>query len=183
MNNPLDPKTISKFVNQLVIPPVLFPRTVWNPTTGEIISNNYIITMTEFKQQILPEDFPKTTVWAYGGAIVDPSNCKNIIRFRNAPGATIEATRGIPVNIQWINNITSSHSLPVDPTLHWADPNNLGMVMPDSVPPFPPGLPKAQAPVPVVPHLHGGENHSIFDGHPDAWRTKTQPYLFLQIFN
>lgn len=174
MSTPLDPNIIPKYVNQLVVPPVFVPKTVCNPTTGEIISHNYTITMTEFMQQILPEGFPRTTVWGYGGAVIDPSNPDNIIKFRNAPGATFEATRGIPINVQWINNIVSPHFLPVDPTLHWADPNNLGMVMPDTVPPFPPGLPEAQYPVPVVPHLHGGEDHSIFDGHPDAWFTSNE---------
>jgi len=130
--------------------------------------------MTEFMQQILPKGFPLTTVWGYGGNIIDPCNCENTIPFRNSPGATFEATRGIPINVQWINNITTPNLLPVDPTLHWADPNNLGMVMPDMVPAFPPGLPEAQAPVPVVPHLHGGEDHSIFDGHPDAWFTANE---------
>lgn len=28
--------------------------------------------------------------------------------------------------------------------------------------------------MPVVPHLHGGEDHSIFDGHPDAWFTANE---------
>jgi len=174
MNNPLDPNTIPKYVNQLVIPPVFSPKIVQNVTTKETISHDYTITMTEFMQQLLPKGFPQTTVWGYRGDVIDPSNCKNIINFRNTPGATFEATRGIPINVHWINNITSPHLLPVDPTLHWADPNNLGMVMPDLVPPFPPGLPGSQAPVPTVTHLHGGENHSIFDGHPDAWFTKNE---------
>lgn len=58
----------------------------------------------------------------------------------------------------------------MDPTLHWADPNNMGMPMPP-FPPFPPGFPLAQGPVPVVPHLHGGETESASDGYPDAWFT------------
>lgn len=37
--------------------------------------------------------------------------------------------------------------------------------------PFPPGYKKAQYPVPIVTHLHGGEVPSAFDGHPDAWFT------------
>ncbi|MBC8062772.1 MAG: multicopper oxidase domain-containing protein [Clostridiaceae bacterium] len=187
MSNPLDPNLIPRFVNQLVIPPVFYPKTIYNPTTCEIISHNYTITMTKFLQQILPSEFPRTTVWGYGGAVIDPSDGKSIIKFRNSPAATFEATRGIPINVQWINNIFSPHSLPVDPTLHWADPNNLGMVIPDLVPPFPPGLPDAQYPVPVVPHLHGGEDHSIFDGHPDAWFTaneeKTGPEFVTTLYH
>jgi len=168
MRVPLNPLLITKYVNQLVIPPVYIPKIVINPTNDEIISFNYTIYMSQFEQQILPNSFPKTTVWGYGGTVLDKltgiKNCK----FRYAPGPTFEAIRGIPINVQWINNLKGPNSLPVDPTLHWADPNGLGMVDPDTVPPFPPGLPKAQIPVPLVPHLHGGETHSIFDGHPDA---------------
>jgi FtsP/CotA-like multicopper oxidase with cupredoxin domain len=45
------------------------------------------------------------------------------------------------------------------------------MEPPKPWPPFPPGFPKAQRPVPIVTHLHGGEVPSVFDGHPDTWFT------------
>lgn len=171
MSGPLNPILITKYVNQLVIPPVYIPKIVKNSATGEIISFNYKVYMSKFKQQILPNNFPMTTVWGYGGAVLDRLTGIKICKFKCSPGPTFEAIRGIPINVQWINNLKEANLLPVDPTLHWADPNGLGMVDPDTVPPFPPGLPKAQIPVPLVPHLHGGETHSIFDGHPDAWFT------------
>ncbi|MGV8983797.1 multicopper oxidase family protein [Clostridium sp.] len=168
---PLNPVLIPKYVDQLVIPPKYVPTIIKNPTTGEIISHNYIIYMSQFNQQILPSSFPMTTVWGYGGTVFSRLTGILIHKFQHAPGPTFEAVRGIPINVQWINNLTCPNLLPVDPTLHWADPNGLGMVAPNTVPPFPPGLPKAQLPVPLVPHLHGGEIHSIFDGYPDAWFT------------
>jgi spore coat protein A, manganese oxidase len=171
MGEVLNPKKIPKFVNELVVPPIYEPDVIKNKTTGEVISHNYNIRISQFKQQILPKKFPMTTVWGYEGTVRDYFTKKIIQNFRNAPGATFEAIRGIPINVQWINNLFGAHLLPVDPTLHWADPNNLGMIMPDTIPPFPPGLQKAQMPIPTVTHLHGGENHSIFDGHPDAWFT------------
>jgi len=171
MRIPLNPIEIPKYINNLVKPPEYVPQTIKNPATGKIISHNYTVYVSQFKQQILPRRFPKTTVWGYGGTVIDKSRNKRKFEFQNAPGATFEAVRGIPINVQWINNLTGPNLLPVDPTLHWADPNNLGMVDPDTVPPFPPGLAKAQMPVPIVPHLHGGETPSIFDGHPDAWFT------------
>lgn len=64
-----------------------------------------------------------------------------------------------------------SHPFAVDPTLHWANPNNISMDPPMPWPNFPPGFAKAQKPVPIVTHLHGGEVPSIYDGHPDAWFT------------
>jgi FtsP/CotA-like multicopper oxidase with cupredoxin domain len=171
VNIPLDPKLIPKFTNELLIPPVYKPKKIKNPETGEIISYNYIVSISSFEQQLLPSCFPKTKVWGYEGTVKDYCSGKTINNFQSSPGATFEAVRGIPINVQWINNIKTSHPLPVDPTLHWADPNNLGMIMPDDVPSFPPGLPLAQKPVPIVTHLHGGEVHSVFDGHPDTWFT------------
>ncbi len=87
-----------------------------------------------------------------------------------APGPTYEAIRGIPVHVQWINNIAGPHFLPVDPTLDWANPNFMSVPLPP-FPSFPPGFPLAQQTVPIVPHLHGGENPSYYDGYPDAWWT------------
>lgn len=168
---PLNPKSIPKYNEQLVIPPVYEPTSVIDPVTGEI-SHNYIINVSQFQQQILPIGFPTTTVWGYGGVVRDSLTGNLLYNFKNAPGATFEAVRGVPINVQWLNNLTNPHTLPVDPTLHWADPNGLGMMVdPATVPPFPPGLPAAQSPVPIVTHLHGGETESSSDGHPDAWFT------------
>lgn len=170
--NTIDPKKIPKFINKLNIPPVYIPKVIKKASNLKIISYNYIVSVSRLRQQILPEGFPMTTVFAYGGKARDKITGKVINNFKMAPGATFEAVRGIPINVQWINNLNGPNKLPVDPTLHWADPNNLGMVNSSSVPPFPPGLPKAQMPVPIVTHLHGGENSSVFDGHPDAWFTE-----------
>jgi len=170
MCNIITPDKIPKFTDQLPIPPVFIPKVIKDEFTGKVISHDYVITMSQFKQQLLPTCFPMTTVWGYGGK-VKAKNCEITKMFKSTPGATIDAIRGIPINVQWVNSIIGPNLLPVDPTLHWADPNKLGMVMPDSVPPFPPGLYRAQKPVPLVTHLHGGETYSAFDGHPDAWFT------------
>lgn len=171
MNTTLDATKIPKFKNQLVIPPVYIPNIIKDPCTGRVISHNYVIFINQFKQQILPYGFPSTTVFGYGGNVINKKTNTTIYNFFNAPGATFDTIRGVPVNIQWVNNLTSYNPLPVDPTIHWADPNELGMVDASSVPYFPPGLLKAQFPIPIVTHLHGGENNSVNDGHPDAWFT------------
>lgn len=169
MANPLDPTLIPKYETELVIPPVYKPTIVTDPVTGEVISHNYTITLTQFKQQILPPMFDKTTVWGYEGTITDP-NTGEPVCFRNSPGATFEAVRDIPVNVQWVNNLTESHLFGVDPTLHWANPNNIPRPLPP-FPLFPPGFPLAQKPIPIVTHLHGGEVRSDSDGGPDSWFT------------
>ena len=170
MPNPLDPTTFPKFVNELVVPPVYEPTVVRHPSTDNVICHDYEVTVKQFTQQILPAGFPETTVWGYSGKVRIPETGEIIPDFHFTPGATFEAKRRIPINVQWINNLIEPHPLAVDPTIHWADPNNLGMPMPP-FPPFPPGFPLAQSPVPIVTHLHGGETESDSDGHPDAWFT------------
>lgn len=110
-----------------------------------------------------------TSAFGYGGIVTDPGT-GNPVLFRGIPGPTLEATRGIPVHVQWINNITSPQPFPVDPTFGWANPNNIPTPVPP-FPPFPPGFPDAQSPVPMVPHLHGGETQSDSDGNPTSWFT------------
>lgn len=164
MANPLDPNLIPKYVNNLVIPPEFFP-TIANG------SFNYTVTMAAFNQQILPPPFNQTYVWGYQGTVVDPVSGVVINGFQSSsPGPTFNDVRGIPSNVQWINNITDPNPFAVDPTIHWANPNNMPMPMPPFEP-FPPGYNEAQSPVPLVTHRHGGEHRSDFDGGPDSWFT------------
>jgi len=122
----IDPKTIPKYVNQITRPPP-----VWVPTsTGS--ADYYQINVTQFKQQILPNNpavpganFNNTTVWGYGGQAKDAVTGLSLGFVRNAPAGTFEATRGMPVRVQWKNDLTGSHLFAVDPTLHWADPNSI----------------------------------------------------------
>lgn len=184
MLKPLDPNTIPKYVNQLPIPPVFKPTITIDPHTGKDKIHHYNISVTGFMQQLLPPKFPKTTVWGYEGIIKDKYTNKDIL-FRSTPGATFEAVRGIPAKVQWVNKLTEPHLFPVDPTLHWANPNNIPTPTPP-FPPFPPGFPLAQSPVPVVTHLHGGETRSDSDGNPDSWFTAgediTGPGFFTSLY-
>ena len=169
----LNPKNIPKFTEQLVIPPVFTPTQVGGVDT-------YTIRMVSgHTQQILPAGFPATTTWAYQGQVGSNPT------FANSPAATIEAKRGTPVRVTWINDIASSHMFLVDPTLHWADPSNPAvgtMRMWDTFPATSPGIfsnsmtgdtLNAQTPVPLVAHLHGGETLSDYDGGPEQWFTQT----------
>jgi len=176
----LDPKMIPKFVNQLPVPPKWNATVVRNATTGEVIRHEYVINVTEFYQQILPTKdakgkptlFPMTKVWGYEGFYINATGHR--VPFRHSPSGTFEATRGIPIKVKWVNNLVNAtgqplyHLFPVDPTLHWADPNNMNMPMPPFTP-YPPGYQQAQTPVPIVTHLHGGEVPSSFDGGPEQW--------------
>jgi len=183
----LDPKTIPKYVNQLVVPPVYKPDTV-NPET-------YTVTMGTSRQQILPTGTVlavgadgKTNVWGYQGnaiargATLGVPDGTSLPNFKFSPSATFEATKGSPTIVKWINNINVPQPFAVDPTLKWANPTGLfppADAVPGPFPPFPPGWDgiqttlNAQAPVALVPHLHGAEVASQYDGGPEHWWTST----------
>ncbi len=89
---------LTKYVDELPIPPVLKPR--WKNQ----FYTYYEINMTEFKQS-LHNELNDTTVWGYEGSY---------------PGPTIEVESGEIVYIKWINNLPDKHLLPVDYTVHGA---------------------------------------------------------------
>ena len=162
---PLDPASIDKYATSLVIPPAM-PRTSRLSRGGRRDVDYYEIAVRQFDQQILPPGMPRTTVWSYGS--------KNHPGSFNYPAFTIEAKHQRPVRVKWINGLVDGsgnylpHLLPVDPTLHWANPPG-GRNGRDSTPDFT-GTPGAYTgPVPIVTHLHGGENHEESDGYPEAW--------------
>jgi len=135
---PLDPSLLTKYVDPL-------PKPAQIVATGS--NNVFDVTISEFDQQ-LHRDLPPTTVWGYNGSY---------------PGPTIQAFRWTPVYVTYLNELFSPtllDRLPVDQTLHWADPYGIS-------PSFDPYF----GPVPAVTHSHGGENHSASDGHPEAWFT------------
>jgi spore coat protein A, manganese oxidase len=120
--------------------------------------------MVEFQQLVLPKSmYPSsfsggTWLWGYGVDSTPPS----------WPGTTVEAQRGSPTDITYINNLPLSASkshveplLTIDQTLHWADPLNAG----NSFKPY-------AGPIPATTHLHGAEVLSNFDGVPESWFTQ-----------
>ncbi len=168
----IDPTTIPKFTTQLTgPPPVYVPNSASDPDTGEV-SHNYIVSMSEFYQQVLPSSYPKTKVWGYGGVAKDSVTGAALGFVRNSPAPSFEATRGVPINVKWVNELSGSHMFAVDPTICWSNPNMMPEEPAKPWPSYPPGFAEAQSPIAVVPHLHGGEVQSTSDGHPEAWFTE-----------
>jgi len=171
----LDPTTIEKYVAPLVIPPAM-PRTsvITMPMKKKI--DYYEIAVRQFQQQILPPALPMTTVWGYG-SLSAPGTVAEGGSF-NYPAFTIEAKWLQPVRVKWINDLVDAngdflpHLLAVDQTLHWAnppgecDPMHMNPSGRDCV-----GTSQAPylGPVPMVVHLHGGEDSQESDGYPEAW--------------
>ncbi len=158
----LDPTTIHKYAAPLVIPPVMPPLT--GPRNHAI--DRYAIAVRQFRQQILPPGMAATTVWGYGSA---PHRGTF-----NYPAFTIEARVDRPVRVKWINDLVDRngrylpHLLPVDPTLHWANPPG-GIHGRDSRPKFPSTPGPYRGPVPIVTHLHGSHSTEESDGFAEAW--------------
>ena len=117
----LDPHSIPKYVEPLVIPPAM-PRTHKLPQMRGRSVDYYEIAVREFRQPILPETMglEPTRVWSYG-SVNHPGSF-------NYPAFTIEADWRRPVRVKWINGLVKPngdflpHLLPVDQTLHWANP-------------------------------------------------------------
>ena len=180
----LDPTTIPKYVTPLVIPPVMN-----NDGTGD---NNYDIAVRQFQQQILPggiwnsingraDAFPATTLWSYGpegdplpdGGIAPAANSQF-----NYPAYTIETTSNVRVNVRWINDLVDAdgnylpHLLPLDQTLHWANPPAEGCRDGDDSTRTDCATNNPEpytGPVPIVTHVHGAHVDPESDGYPEAW--------------
>jgi spore coat protein A len=160
----LDPAAIPKYVTPLVIPPAM-PRSGGAPGKRSKGVEYYRVGVRQFRQHILPPSMGlrPTTVWSYG-SVDHPDSF-------NYPAFTIEATWRRPVRVEWINDLMKPngkfrpHLLPIDQTLHWANPPG-GRGGRDEH-----GHRQApyRGPVPIVTHLHGGHSNQQSDGYPEAW--------------
>jgi spore coat protein A, manganese oxidase len=122
-------------------------------------------------QQILPAGLPATTVWGYGAvASASKRGCCSTTRPRSPSRRS--GTR--PVRIKWINELVDAngnylpHLLPVDPTLHWANPP--GGVRARHAAQFTSTPGPYTGPVPMVTHVHGAVGvGDESDGYAEAW--------------
>ena len=154
----LDPLSVTKYVDELPRPGVM-PKT-------SILADGidyYEIAVRQTTQTVLPSTMGlNTTVWGYGNA-ANPASNRMI-------SDTILATSGVPTRIKWINGLVDAtggylpHLLPVDPTLHWANP--AGPI--DSTPVFASTPGPYTGPVPIVTHVHGAHVGPESDGYAEA---------------
>ena len=164
----LHPDDVPKYARPLVIPPAM-------PMQSKSKKfDYYTIAVRQFQQEILPPPLPKTTVWSYGA--------KKYPATFNYPAFTIEAAQNRPVRVQWLNELRNPatgnylpHLLPVDPTLHWANPSQgsdpaYGSGPRDSRPTFSSTPGAYTGPVPIVTHVHGAVGvGDESDGYAEAW--------------
>jgi FtsP/CotA-like multicopper oxidase with cupredoxin domain len=164
----LDPLTIRKYENALPIPRVAAPSVV-RDSRGRVVRHEYTLTTNVFQAQVLPaSQFGRTTVLGYGAEVFLPGSRRTRFALQS-PGPVIENTRGIPNRTRFRNRYgTEPHMFPVDPLVHWANPNAFEAPEPPFEP-FPPGYHEAQAPMQHVTHTHGLVVAPEFDGTADEW--------------
>ncbi|MEJ2033497.1 MAG: twin-arginine translocation signal domain-containing protein, partial [Deltaproteobacteria bacterium] len=162
----LPPGDVDKFVLPLVKPPAMPPsKTLKN-------QDLYKIAVRQFTQRILSPPHPETTVWSYG-SVDFPGTVAQGGTF-NYPAFTVEANWNRKVAVEWRNELVDDngnylpHLLPVDPTLHWANPPG-GRLGRDTRPTFTETPGPYTGPVPIVTHVHGAHTHEDSDGYPEAW--------------
>jgi FtsP/CotA-like multicopper oxidase with cupredoxin domain len=170
----LDPRTIPKYAQPLVVPPAM----------PEVAANTYDVAVRQFEQQVLPPPLPATKVWGYG-SVANPGPVAEGGSF-HFPAFTIVGRQGTPTTVTWRNELVTDpagcaaapgsaacnflpYLLPVDQTLHWANPPQDcrdGEPRPDCAGNSP--TPYA-GPAPIITHLHGGHVDPDVDGYPEAW--------------
>jgi len=163
----LSPDDVSKYVLPLVKPPAMPPSKGSNKN-----KDRYRIAVRQFSQRILSPPHPMTPVWGYGSKDF-PGTVAEGGTF-SYPAFTIEASWNKTTQVQWSNELTDTegaflpHLLPVDPTLHWANPPG-GITGRDRRPTFQ-GTPGPYVgPVPMVTHVHGAHASEQHDGYAEAW--------------
>jgi spore coat protein A len=119
--------TLPPYVDRLPIPSGLHAP----QQSGEVLS----IDMQLFERKV-HRDLPPTKLWGYNSSW---------------PGPTIEARKGHPLLVRWINKLPTKHLLPIDTTIHGAEAS----------------LPEVR----TVAHLHGAVVLPDSDGYPEAWFT------------
>lgn len=181
----IEPASASFLVPQTPLPGRAIPKyvesmPVFGPASGGLAPRvdasthtALTVSMQEIQQMVLPASMYSglpdpfnagTYVWTYKVADTDTGSVLGPALY---PGVTVEAERGTPITVTYVNDLLNTNLqsyITVDQTLHWANPLGLPMDDPRRRLPY-------TGPVPVVPHLHGGEVPSASDGGPDAWFT------------
>jgi FtsP/CotA-like multicopper oxidase with cupredoxin domain len=187
----LDPLSIPKYVTPLVIPPVMkndgadhnydiavrqfnqqiLPGGIWDTLNGR------------------DDAFSATPVWIYGPAADPvPAIAPDPGSQFNYPAYTFETLVDTPVDVRWINDLVAinpatgfpcdgtdcprmslDHLLPIDQTLHWANPLRDCRHGPARTDCSGSNPAPYTGPVPIVTHVHGAHVDAHSDGYPEAW--------------
>jgi FtsP/CotA-like multicopper oxidase with cupredoxin domain len=170
---PLPGYKIPQFVDPL---PVL--SVAGGPMETVIAGTDEItLNMLEFQANMMPSTFvpanglPYMGTWVFGyrvGPTTAPASAVG-----TPVGPVIVATRGVPTQIRYVNNLTANNIAWrdwTDQSLHSAFHQAVGVPMP-----MVGDMTHYMGPVLAVPHLHGAEDPAIIDGGPEAWFASNVP--------
>jgi spore coat protein A len=139
----LDPNSLAKFVDPLPLPAIAVPtghRSVPGSSGRQVPV--YRVAARAVTQK-LHRDLPATPLWAYGGSV---------------PGPMFDVRAGEGLSIEWANELPAKHFLPIDHSLHGAEP----------------GVPEGRS----VVHVHGAKVPPESDGYPEDWYVPGQSRLY-----
>jgi spore coat protein A, manganese oxidase len=130
----VNPVTLARFVDSLPLPPVARPdgQRAHPAYPGRQLPY-YRMEMRAFSAA-LHRDLPPTPQWGYGGS---------------SPGPTLQANRGEPLLVEWVNALPTKHFLPIDHNVHGAE--------------------RSKPEVRTVAHVHGARVPAGSDGYPEDW--------------
>lgn len=130
----LDVRTLSKFVDPLPRPTTLQHEELRpSPAVPNTQIPYYRLRMCEAETK-LHRDLKPTRIWGFNSTF---------------PGPTLEVRSGQGVLVEWMNELPTSHFLPIDPNLAGAEPDK----------------PQVRS----VVHVHGGRVPPESDGYPEHW--------------
>ena len=188
-------------IPQFAVPLPVFGPAGPIPRVNALGHRDITVTMKETEQAVLPSGpffcpdlnanvTPgKTRVWAYE---ISDSKTNKLLAPAHWPAVTVEARRGTPTTVTYVNQLPQFGQaitingapatglvqglMTVDQTIDWSDPLNAAqragcLDFPQNLSLPEECLQPYQGPAPAVPHLHGGEVSSRFDGGPLAWFT------------
>ena len=156
----LDANIIPKYTTKL-------PMT--KPVQPHAKPNHYKIGLGKTEQQMLPlynvdgtyTNFLRTPIFGYG-----------VNNEYSYPFDTIEVNHNIPCTIEWVNELVDidgnfiPHILPIDQTLHWANPVG-GYALRDSD--MNPDKNTYNGAIPIITHVHGLNSYEHSDGWTESW--------------
>jgi len=175
---------IEQFADPLVLLPVLHAG-----GRGNDDDEPFRVSVRQFEQQILPGNYPASTVWGYG----DPSRPDTFFH----PSFSVENIQHERTDVKWINELVKDpdacresrnhedrdacaplkHVVQdvygvsiVDRTLHWANPAADDCADGTSRTNCRGrGAEEYDGPIPMVVHVHGSIEDPVSDGYPEAW--------------
>ncbi|RDS81677.1 bilirubin oxidase [Dyella monticola] len=139
----ISPTSLARFVDPLPIPSIARAAGQRaHPSQPERTLPYYRLDMRACTAR-LHRDIPPTSLWGYGGQF---------------PGPTIEARKGEPLLVEWVNALPPKHFLPIDHSIHGAERDK----------------PEVRA----ITHVHGARVSADADGFPEDWFTPGHSALY-----